>query len=187
MQADTGQLPGQVDSLLVLVDSQVRLLQGIQSDLTVGNHLDQGLVGNLHLMQGGSPQRRGQAGNLQHQGLVDNLQHLGQGDNLQHPGLVDNLQDPGPADNLQHPGRADSLQHPGLVDNLQHPGRADSLQGLVDSLQKQEDNPAGLVGSQVHQDIPDIHRVASEGTTNTFTIKSHQMNMDTYFDMINWQ
>jgi len=169
MQADTGQLPGQVDSLLVLVDSQVRLLQGIQSDLTVGNHLDQGLVGNLHLMQGGSPQRRGQAGNLQHQGLVDNLQHLGQGDNLQHPGLVDNLQDPGPADNLQHPGRADSLQ------------------GLVDSLQKQEDNPAGLVGSQVHQDIPDIHRVASEGTTNTFTIKSHQMNMDTYFDMINWQ
>jgi len=47
-----------------------------------------------------------------------------------------------------------SLQGPELVGNLQDPG-------LVDSLQEQGDSQAGLVGSQVHQDILDIHQVAA--------------------------
>jgi len=89
------------------------------------------------------------------QGLADN-QNL-RGDSLQHPGLVGSLQGPELVGNLQDPGLVDSHQGLGLVGSLglvQH-------QGPVDSLQEQGDSRAGLVGSQVLQDIRDIHQVAA--------------------------
>jgi len=143
-QAGTAQLLGQVGSLLVPPQADSQPhLRGIQLDLMVGSHRAQGLVGSLDL---GSPL---------HPGLEDNPQHQG---------LADNLQPPGPADNLQPPRPVDSPQHPGLADNPQ---------GQADSHQEQEDNLAGLAGSQVHSDIPDIHQVAEEDTKNTFTDKSY--------------
>jgi len=114
------------------------------------------------------------------QGLVGSLD---QGSPL-HPGLEDNPQYPGPADNLQPPGLVDNPLHPGLVDSPQHPGQADNPQGQADSRQEQEDNLAGLAGSQVHSDIPDIHQVAEEDTKNTFTDKSYT-NMKIFSYTIN--
>jgi len=138
----TDQLQGPVGSLPVplRVDNQPHLL-GSLLDLTVGSHLAQELVGNLHLLQGDSPL------------------HLG------------------PEDNLQGQGLADNPQHPGLADNLQVPG-------LADNLREQGDNLAGLVGSrQVHQDIPDIHRVAAEGT-KTHSQRKHVIRIAKHFPIL---
>lgn len=98
-----------------------------------------------------------------HRRQVGSLQELHLGIHLDM--TVDSHLAQGQLDNLDL--KEGSHQHPGLVDTLQGLGLADSHLEQADNLQ------ADLVGSQVHQDIPDIHQVAVEGTTITQNMQNH--------------